>query len=607
MTNTTLASQLAQCQAAELIRRAQAEPELEYWFRHALVQEAAYESLLKSARAELHGKVAAAIEESAMDRREASAAVLALHYERAGLDAKAFPYAVMAANRARNTYAHREAVAFYDMALAMTERAGDPAMAREARMIYVHRGRVLEVAGDHPGAEANYRAMLDSARRSGDMAMQAEALNHLVTVQIVGGGLAPDLSHNLEEAATLAHQSGEPILEGRALWNMGLHNRFRDPKAAVQYLQETLGLARLADPEDVQMRELAANALIDLSVSYIVGGELRKALSSRQQAVVAYRELDNPPLLADALGGLSLILYFFGETTQSRAYAQEGAKISQATDNPWGVVYNGWAPNEMDIDAGNFEAALEKSARHLETARRVGFPVFTGVLLAQIARVHLEVGQFELATQFADQGSKELISMGTASWTSWGRGVAGGARVASGDISGARALLEPMWQPGDNPVNSIQGLIVAGPVIAAWSAADGRLNHGLAFCDWILGYTEPEGAWRFVGQMLYERGKILQRLGDSLQAEADLLRALKLLENSGARVLTWRVNAALAEVYAEAGQDDRAEAARDQAKVGIGRLADGIRDDSLRRSFLNHPEVQWGLGESPIAARGQTG
>ena len=596
VTDSGLAGQLAQCQTAELIRRVQAEPELEYWFRHALVQEAAYESLLKTTRAELHGKVAAAIEESAIDRREANAAVLALHYERAGLGAKAFPYAVTAANRARDTYAHREAVAFYDMALAMAEKAGDPAMAGDARMIYVHRGRVLEVAGDHPGAQTNYRAMLDSARRSGALAMQAEALNHLVTVQIVGGGRAPDLSRNLEEAAALAHQSGEPILEGRALWNKGLYNRFRDPPAAVEYLQQTLELARSADPEDVPMRELAANALIDLSVSYIMSGELRQALSSRQQAAAYYRELDNLPLLADALGGLALILYFFGETAQSRAYAQEGARISQATDNPWGAVYNGWAPHELHIDAGEFEAALDKSTRHLEMAHKVGFPVFMGVLLAQIARVRLELGQFDLATQFADQASKEFSTMGARSWTTWGRGVAAGARIASGDIAGARELLEPMWQPGDNPVGSMQGLIVAGPGIAAWSAADGRLEHGLAFCDWILGHIEPEGAWRFVGQMLYERGKILQRLGDSLQAEADLLRARKLLENSGALILIWRVDAALAEIYADTGQGDRALAARGQARAEIGHLADGIRDDSLRRSFLNHPEVQRVLG-----------
>ena len=592
MTKAELGSLLAQCQAAELIRQVQAEPELEYWFRHALVQEAAYESLLKSTRAELHGRVAAAIEESVSDRTEASAAVLALHYERAGLDAKAYPYAVMAADRARKTYAHREAVAFYDMALAIAERSSDPEMLRQARAIYVHRGRVLEVSGDHPGAEANYRAMLDSARRSGNLAMQADALNHLLTVQIVGGGRAPDLAPNLDEAATLAQQSGEPILEGRALWNMGLYHRFRNPSAAIEHLQGTLELARSADPEDIPMAELAANALIDLSVSYIVGGQFRRAFASRQQAVTAYRSLDNPSLLADALGGLALISYFLGDTGQSRAYAEEGAKISESIDNPWGVVYSSWPLLEMEIDAGKFESALAKSARHLELARTVGFPVFRGIALGLIARIRLELGQAELAKEMAGQASEALEMMGVESWTTWGKAVAGTARLAAGDIAGARASFEPMWRPGDDPVNALQGLMVAGPGIAAWSALDGRLEHGLAFCDWLLGHEEAEGAWRFAGEMLYQRGMILNQLGDPQQAEADLQRARELLEHAKVPILMWRADAALAELFTKAGQDEQAATAHRRARDGIERLAGSIRDDALRQSFLSRPDVR---------------
>jgi tetratricopeptide (TPR) repeat protein len=597
MTNAELVQQLAQCQAAELIRRVQAEPELEYWFRHALVQEAAYESLLKSTRAELHGQVAAAIEESAKDRTGANAAVLAMHYERAGLNAKAFPYAVMAADRARSTFAYREAVAFYDMALGIAERAGEPEMLREARMIYVHRGRVLEVAGDHSGAEANYRAMLDSARRSGDLATQADALNHLVTVQIVGGSQAQDLPANLDEAAALAQQSGEPVLTGRALWNMGLYHRFQNPSAAIEHLQRTLELTRSADPEDVPMRELAANALIDLSVSYIVGGQFRRAFSSRQQAVAAYRGLDNPSLLADALGGLALISYFLGDIAESRAFADEGVRISEAIDNPWGVVYSTWALLEMEIDAGKFESVLAKSPRYLELARKVGFPVFIGVALAHVARVRLELGQVELAKDMAEQASEALHMMGVSSWSTWGTGVVGYARLAGGDIPGARALLEPMWRPGEDPVHALQGFMMAGPAIAAWSAVDGRLEQGLAFCDWLLGHMEPEGAWRFVGEILYQRGMILMQLGDFLQAEVDLLRARELLEHSNIVLSLWRADAALAELFAKTGHDEQAAAARRRARDGIERLAGGIRDDALRQSFLSRPDVKRVLGE----------
>ena len=214
MTEPALLDQLARCQAAELIRQAQATPEPEYWFKHTLVQEAAYESLLKSARAELHGRVAAAIEASAREpdsHREADAAVLALHYERAGMDATALPYAIMAADRARRTYAHREAIAHYDKALAIVARLDSAQYLAALRTIYVSRGKVFEVSGNPQAALDNYRTMLADAERVGDIAMQADAMNHFATVQSVTAAQSADLLATLDAALDLARRSGEVL------------------------------------------------------------------------------------------------------------------------------------------------------------------------------------------------------------------------------------------------------------------------------------------------------------------------------------------------------------------------------------------------------------
>jgi tetratricopeptide (TPR) repeat protein len=593
MAGQTLLDHLARCQTAELIRKVRAEPELEFWFKHALVQEAAYESLLKSARAELHGLVAEVIEGSTGSHREADAAVLALHYERADMDAKAFPYAIIAADRARQTYAHREALAFYDRALAMAERIGsrDPSLVTRVRNIYDSRGRVLEVAGDHPAAETNYRQMLAVAERAGDEAMQADALIHLATVQILRGGQAPDLASNLDEALRLAARCDEPILTGKALWNMGLRERFGDPLASIGYFERALALTQ-AEPADLPLRELAGTIWNDLTISYVVSGQFHRALATKTQAIAAFRELDNRPMLADALGGAARVFYYMGDVAQALTFAGEGAAISKAIENPWGVVYNGWSLQEIEIDTGQFEITLANADQRIAAARRIAFPVFTGLLLSQVARAYFELGQADRMEPLAEEAVSLFVARGMPSWAILGRGVAGSAALARGDLTAAQALLEPLWHPGDDPVHAFQGFLVAGPAFAEWSLAAGRLDLGLEFCDWMLARLTNEEVWRSAGEMYYARGRIYLARGDWARAETDLLESRVRLADAQVAILTWKADAALATLYAARGDAARAVAAREQARQGISRLANGIHDRELRRSFLNRADVR---------------
>ena len=90
----TVDTQLDTLTAKGLVRLVAERPELEYLFRHALVQDAAYGSLLKQERRELHGKVGEALEALYPDRTGELAPVLAMHFEQAGDPEKAINYYV---------------------------------------------------------------------------------------------------------------------------------------------------------------------------------------------------------------------------------------------------------------------------------------------------------------------------------------------------------------------------------------------------------------------------------------------------------------------------------------------------------------------------------
>ena len=297
-------------------------------------------------------------------------------------------------------------------------------------------------------------------------------------------------------------------------------------------------------------------------------------------------------MLADAISGSAMLYQFMGDPDRARSLSSEGMAISKAIDNPWGVVYSGWSLQEIEIDVGAFEATLANADQRIAAARRVGFPVFIGLVLSEVARAHRELGQADRGQPLAAEAANLFAAMDMPAWTVWSRGVGGSDDLARGDLAAAQAVLEPLWRVGDDTVQASQGFVVAGPAFAAWTLATGRLDLGLSFADWMLGRLEPEEVWRITGEMRYWRGRILLAAGDLSRAEADLLEAHSRLAHAGVVILTWKIDAALADLYHERGDMAAEAATRENARRGIARLADGIRDETLRRSFLGRTDVQ---------------
>lgn len=112
----TTKADIGALEASGLIGLAALQPELEYLFRHVLVQDAAYASLLKLERRELHRRVADALIELYPDRRTELAAVIGMHLEAAGEPLRAAPFLVEAGDHALARFGSREARAFFDRA-----------------------------------------------------------------------------------------------------------------------------------------------------------------------------------------------------------------------------------------------------------------------------------------------------------------------------------------------------------------------------------------------------------------------------------------------------------------------------------------------------------
>ncbi|MCA1552915.1 MAG: hypothetical protein LC737_00905, partial [Chloroflexi bacterium] len=159
-----LAAQLLVAQSPELVA-----------FRHALIHDAVYSTVLHRDRRRFHEAVAQTLEamhrHSEADMR-AHAADIAQHYFEAEQWHKAQQYALLAGEQAQQVYAQREAILHFARAVEAAQRAGQVPPAD----LYHKRGQSFETLGEFDAAQADYVQSGDSARTLHDPAGEWQSL-----------------------------------------------------------------------------------------------------------------------------------------------------------------------------------------------------------------------------------------------------------------------------------------------------------------------------------------------------------------------------------------------------------------------------------------------
>ena len=122
---------LSELQRLDLIVEKRRRPNPEYRFRHGLLQEVAYASLLESTRRKLHKRVGEALEEIYQESPEEVFALLARHFAEANKPEKAVEYLLKAGDAARALYADQEALEHYRKARDFLAQLGDERRARD--------------------------------------------------------------------------------------------------------------------------------------------------------------------------------------------------------------------------------------------------------------------------------------------------------------------------------------------------------------------------------------------------------------------------------------------------------------------------------------------
>jgi class 3 adenylate cyclase/tetratricopeptide (TPR) repeat protein len=414
---TTLEHALEQLVDAELIYRRGSPPDAIYEFKHALVQDAAYNSLLRSKRQQFHKRIGETLEGRFGETVATKPELLAHHFREAALPAKAFPYAMRAGEAAAARYAPAEARARFQEA--------------------------LDLALSLPPSENVSRAQIEASLKLASVAQNRAHYEQ-------------DLKH-LEQARNLAQSLNDrESLCQIQYWIGRINYVFGRFDQAVKFAAKSLLIAEGLGGDD----KFTADPVNLLGRTHCLRGEPREAIIHTARNVQQMRRLRNRIEEAAMSGVLAFAYGMHGEFDAAFAAADHGIKLgrriehlpTQAACVFFSGVVRGWH-GDLDVAAPEFDEALalcDKSGdvfrkylahgwrgqgylmagrreaaaadlRHcLELGDQIGTTFHRGAFQAFRAKLHLQNGEVGQALR----DSAQALEVASETAQAWSRSIA---------------------------------------------------------------------------------------------------------------------------------------------------------------------------------------
>jgi class 3 adenylate cyclase/predicted ATPase len=351
----TLGRGLAQLVEADLLFQRGEPPEATYMFKHALIQDAAYQSLLKRTRQQLHGRVVEVLEERFPERVASEPEVIARHYDQAGLAAQAITHYQRAGERATQRSANEEAIG--------------------------HLRRALALVGTLPETRERHQRELGLQMAIGGPLIAARGASH------------PEYERTYARARELASQIGESPELPRVLVGMAAaYLNKGDLATGAEVAQEGLAAAeRTRDAFDL----LLAHFFVGQALCF--QGHFSQALQHFEQSIRLYNPSEHGPqsytvgndygVLAD--GHAAWCHLYCGYPDRALAGSEAAVALARRVEHPPSLAIALFFAGVVQLLRGEFDRTRERAEEVVGLCERLGFPMYLGVgrLLRGSARV----------------------------------------------------------------------------------------------------------------------------------------------------------------------------------------------------------------------------
>ena len=347
---TDLRSALSQLEDADVIYRTGVSPSVRFAFKHVLLRDAVYNSLLRGKRQEIHADIAAVLGKHFRDVIENRPEILAYHYSQAGKN---------------------------ELAIRCWRESGRRALANSAN---------VEAIGHFRNALQLLRALPDTPQRNNEEIEIQLALG--IPLIAVRGYAAAETREAFSRACTLCLNLGSPPEYFQALFGLWGHSWMGGKN------DEALAMANefLAKSRDASDGILLMVAHRVMGSTLLTIGEFERsrrhfeesiALSKTERRQSVYTLYMVEPQVASLLL-LSWDLWFLGYPDQSLARVSEALALAQDLSQPYSIAFAHYMTSVVHLLRGDPVRALESAERSLEMSREQRFSLY--VLLSTISR-----------------------------------------------------------------------------------------------------------------------------------------------------------------------------------------------------------------------------
>jgi predicted ATPase/class 3 adenylate cyclase len=334
-----LQAALAQLVEGELLFQRGVPPEATYTFKHALIQDAAYQSLLRRTRQQYHQRIAQVIEAQFPETVGTQPELLAHHYTEASLLTQAIGHWHRAGERAIGRSAYVEAISHFTRGLDL-----------------------LQALPETPERIEREYAL--------QMALGVSLMN-------TRGYAAPEVEPVFRRARQLAQQTADTPMLVSVLYGLWIFHVTRaDYRAALELGNEAFGLAqRVQDPALL----VVAHGMLD--VAFLYSGDIVEALDHCERGAALYDRQQHRFFVSSCGKDLgvehrvhaAVALWFLGYPDRGRARMREAIMLAQELCHPFSLVFCQLVSASQHFYRREVQSTLERARASITIASEQGF------------------------------------------------------------------------------------------------------------------------------------------------------------------------------------------------------------------------------------------
>jgi class 3 adenylate cyclase/tetratricopeptide (TPR) repeat protein len=486
-----LQSGLGQLVVDELLYQRGRPPRSRYLFKHALIQDAAYQSLLKRTRQHYHQQVAKLLEDRFPQLASTQPELVAHHYTEANCPAQAIPYWHKAGTAAARQFAYVEAIDQFRRGLALVEALSDPRERAERELdLQMALGPALYAAKaySHPDIGPVYARAWELCRQLGDdprgfTALRGLQLHHANLLEM------EEAQHLAEEAMRVAERLGDAARLVGAHGTLGsvllFHGKLEPALAQFRRGFELFD-PNMQFPDWPGAHPAVLCQFFSMLISWMLGYPDR-SLDELGAAVRSAETLGHPVTLAHTLPFAALVHTFRHEPPAAAERAERALKICEenriAQFHAYALCVDGWALSA----SGESEKGLAQIRAGLDA---FGIGASQHVLLALQADAQLATGKSQAALASVAAGLTAVEKMGGAPLEAELHRLKGEALLAgAGTVSEAEAAMQQAIDVARRQNAKSWELRGAMSLARLWRQ-QGRQQEAVALLAPILGWFE---------------------------------------------------------------------------------------------------------------------